>query len=105
LDVGCRARCQAFHRFSDGLDVRRSRATAAAHHVEPSLFGPRTYLRRQCLRGLREPCRGERVGQSCIRIHADFGIGDAVEFLDVGPHFFGTEGAVESDGDRLGVAD
>ena len=28
-----------------------------------------------------------------------------MEFLDVGPHFFGTEGAVESDSDRLGVAD
>ena len=98
-------RRQALHSLSDGLDVRRGRATAAAHDVQPALFGPRTDLRSEGLRCFWETCRGQRIGQSGIGIHANFGIGDAVEFLDVGPHFFGTEGAVKSDGDRLGVAD
>ena len=47
----------------------------------------------------------ELVGQAGVRVHADERVGERREFLDVGPHLLGTEGAVEPDGQRLGVTD
>ena len=55
--------------------------------------------------GSRLVVAAESVWKTCIRITADVAVGDAGEFLDVGAHLGGTEGAVDADGQWLGVAD
>ena len=52
-----------------------------------------------------EAGRGEGVRHPGVGIAGDVGAGDVGEFLDEGAHLVGAEGAVEADGEWLGVRD
>ena len=94
--------CPASGGGSDGPDVRRGRAAAAADEVER----PRIDEFRQDARGLRRllVIAAERVGQARVGIAGHEHVRDARQLLEVRPQLLRAQGAVEADAERPGVA-
>src|SRR3974377_890465 len=92
----------ARYRLGDGSDVLGRRATAAADHVDQASLGEFAEQLGHIFRAL--VVLTEFVRQPGVRISADEGIGDAADLSDVGAHLARAERAVETDGDRIGVA-
>ena len=104
LDLRHHPRRDALHGAGDRGDVRGRGAAAAADDVDQA--GLRELAQQRCrvlgalvVAGLRQ-----RIGQSGIRVRTDVGIGNARQFLDVRPHQFGAEGAVEAERERTDVS-
>ncbi len=96
---------QRRHRIADGTNMFRCGAAAAAHNVHQPVRDklaqqPRRHIGRLVKAGLRHG-----IGQAGIRVTADKCVGGhPAQLLDVGPHEGRTEGAVQADGQRPGVA-
>ena len=84
-------------------DVVGRGAAAAADDVDASRCSANSRdLRGHVVRRL--VVLAELVGQAGVGVGADIGIGDPRQLLDVRPQLVGAQGAVEPDGQRLGVA-
>ena len=103
--VAEQAVAQRRHRIADGTNMFRCGAAAAAHNVHQPVGDklaqqPRRHIGRLVKAGLRHG-----IGQAGIRVTADKCVGGhPAQLLDVGPHEGRTEGAVQADGQRPGVA-
>mmetsp|Transcript_22181 Transcript_22181/g.87376 ORF Transcript_22181/g.87376 Transcript_22181/m.87376 type:complete len:833 (-) Transcript_22181:42-2540(-) len=94
---------QARHRVGHRLDVRRRRAAAAAHHVHQA-----------CLDELAEDGSGhvgrlvvlaEGVGETRVGVAEHVAVRNGRHLLDERPHLRGTQCAVQSNAEGLGVGD
>ena len=92
----------AAHAIGNGADVVGRRAAAAADQVQVAM-----------VREIAEHAGGvfrrlvvftEGIRQSGVRIHADIGVREARQLLDVGPQLFDAQRAVQADGDRPRMA-
>ena len=100
-NLGQLARRMLGDRLGDGLDMRRGGTTAATDDVEQAAGGEFLDHRRH-LRGA-FVVFAEGIGQAGVGVGGDEGVGLGRQFLDVGPQLLGPQGAVEADGNRLGV--
>ena len=80
----------------------RCGTAATADHVDPPL-GRKVSDKGRHL-GSRLVIAAKRIRQAGVRVAADVAVGDIGELLDVGPHLGGPEGAVDTNGQGLGVA-
>ena len=81
------------------------RPAAAADEIHETVAGEGLEDGCGVLRALGETGGREGVGQAGVGVAGDEGVGLAGELLDVRAHLLAAEGAVEPDGQRLGVAD
>src|SRR5919202_1024226 len=88
--------------ISYGLDVLRCGAAATADDVEPAVLGPLSDLGGHVFGGL--VVLAELVGQPGVRVGTHVGIGDTGELFDVLSKLRRSQGTVEADANRLGVA-
>ncbi|RMR97359.1 hypothetical protein ALP75_205063 [Pseudomonas syringae pv. actinidiae] len=91
------------HCLGNRLDVRRRGATAAADDVQKAalseFFDDLRRLARQFV------VFAERVGQAGVGVRRHMRVGLVGQLLQVRTQFAGTQGAVQADRDRLGMAD
>src|SRR5439155_2348712 len=97
LHVRRLARSEAAHGVSDGFDVRRGGAAAAADDVQPAVLRPVLQLRRECFRCLRKTGGEQRIGQAGVGISADENRRDKGKFFDARAKFLRSQGAVHAD--------
>ena len=102
FDLRQRARRLVGHSPSDGLDVLRRRAAAAANNVDQPGLGELAQHAGRC-RG-RLVIGAELIRQAGIRIGADKRVGHLGKLCDMCAHLLRAERAVEPDGKRLGMA-
>ena len=88
----------------NGADVIRRRAAAATGDVDQPGLGEFLQQARGDVRRFVEAGVTHRIGQPGVRVHADMRFAEVRQFFDVRPHQRCTEGAVQADGERLGVA-
>ena len=100
LHVRRLARSEAAHGVSDGFDVRRGGAAAAADDVQPAVLRPVLQLRRECFRCLRKTGREQRIGQAGVGISADVNRRDKGKFFDARAKFLRSQGAVHADAEQ-----
>ena len=100
LHVRRLARSEAAHGVSDGFDVRRGGAAAAADDVQPAVLRPVLQLRRECFRCLRKTGGQQRIGQARVGISADVNRRDKGKFFDARAKFLRSQGAVHADAEQ-----
>ncbi len=96
------ARRGAVDDLRDRADVRGGGAAAAADEVDQARAGELLEHLRHLVGGL--VVLPEGVGQAGVGVAGDEGVGDPGQLGEVGPDLGGTEGAVEADRERAGVA-
>src|SRR5690606_37793185 len=101
-DIGDLPRRVAAHRVGNGLDVGRRGAAAAADDIQEAGGGEFADDLRHVFRRL--VIFTEGVGQAGVGVGGYIGIGLAGQLFQVGAQFLWPQGAVQADGNRLGVA-
>ncbi len=98
-----RARRQTGHRRHDRRDMGRSGPAAAARDVEQPVLRPLPERTRHLIGCL--VVSAEVVGQAGVRVRRDRPIGDLRQDVEMLAQLSRAEGAVETDDERIGVAD
>ena len=97
-----RARLGPGSAFGQGADVFRRGAAAAADEIHPAARDEVADGLRHLLGGLVVAAEG--IGQASVRMYAHESAGDLRQLLHVRTQRLGTQGAVQADDQRLGVA-